>query len=297
MKTILSSFTRCCCAAWLLSTFTPALAQNLFGQVPMAVDPTTGLPVAPAKPIPETWSKEIKDFKFDGVPMGEIVVYLQEKVTGINFVITPDAAEYVLPPVRLSSVTLEDVFTAIRIISSGEIQISPESAMLVSVTRIAPPAKPRGFKKSCVAYNLSLYLQGKQGPELEQSMKDVEDALERCWKMLDQANNQRYERPALSLHAPTKMLIAVGEPDQLMVIEQIVRQLEASVNPLIGGGGLGGGMAPGGFGGYGGAVGGYGGGGGGFGGATTLSPGAPVAGPSRPEGKPQPLPNTTGSRK
>jgi hypothetical protein len=266
----------------LLLALKQSSAQNPIGPMSFPIDPATGLPVSPGKPAPPTWQQNIKNFKFDGIPLGEVIIFLRDQAPEINFVITPDASDYALPPVRLNSVTLEDVFTAIRIVSKGEIQISAESDTMVSVTRVARPNPFEAPRKQCVAYSLNRYLLGKPEPEVGKLMKDVEDALDRCWKMLAQANNKSYERPALSLHAPTKMLIAVGDPDQLQVIDQIVRQLESSAEAGPGGGRFGpGGPGGGGRGGYGsgageGYSGGYGGGGGSVAGDLALRVPAPL---------------------
>lgn len=286
------SLTACCgFAALLLSAPCQVLAQPGFN----AVDPNRVM-LAPPKPVPETWKqKTLENFSFDGSPLGEVMQFLRREVPEINFVITAEAAEYALPPMELKSVTLEDAFTAIRIVSKGEIQVGPESATMVSVTRLDPGFRPQKPRKQCVAYSLQRYLQGKPEQAVEKALRDVEEALDQCWEMLGAANQMAYERPLLKVHPPTKMLIAVGETDQLQVIEQIVRQLEAASLPpgeLVGrGGGLGSrfGSGLGGGGGYGGAM-------PGSPAGMTVAPEAPPIPPPAPSAS-RPSTNTPGPRK
>jgi hypothetical protein len=67
----------------------------------------------------------------------------------------------------------------------------------------------------CRFYQLSPYLD--EGYKVE----DITTAIETGWKMLGETN-----LPKLSYHKDTKLLIAVGEPNQLALIDDALRQLK-----------------------------------------------------------------------
>lgn len=274
----------------------------------------TGLVAAETRPVPpppgytvakadDPWERRLKELRLDGVPLMELMRFLEEKFPEVNFVLTPGDDD---PSVSLNlrGVTLDDIFMAVNLATRGRVQATKVTDRMVNLRLLeAPPTEPAP-RKICRAFSLSRYLSGRSNEQMDLALKDLEDALERCRQMLQEANpgERMNQELKLSLHRTTKLLLAVGLPEQLAVVEEVVNQLEgvpssvaidpATGLPVAGGGG--------GYGGGGGRS------GGGYGGGIStgldpamaeafrrrygIAPSAPPAAPASPVPLPPPAP-------
>jgi hypothetical protein len=83
--------------------------------------------------------------------------------------------------------------------------------------------------KACRFYLLSPYL------ERGLTVDDITTAIQTGWKMLGDSSTT----PSISFHKETKLLIAVGEPGKLEVIDAVLRALESPkpmprIDPMTG---------------------------------------------------------------
>src|SRR5205085_1582362 len=85
-----------------------------------------------------------------------------------------------------------------------------------------------GDQKICRVFNLSKYLERATDKSVDAAIKEVMESLETAWSMLRQANGDQEELPKLNLHRGTKLLIAVGRPQDLEILEQVVKELQGS---------------------------------------------------------------------
>ena len=67
--------------------------------------------------------------------------------------------------------------------------------------------------KVCRFYQLTPYLE-------TYKVEDITTAIQTGWKMLGETNP-----PTISFHKDTKLLIAVGEPSKLQLIDSVLQQL------------------------------------------------------------------------
>jgi hypothetical protein len=173
------------------------------------------------------WKKQVKEVDLEDLPMGEVIGWLRKEFPEVNFINAPEV-ENVFVKLKLRSVTLDDIFIALSITSKGEIVINPMNEKMVSIFYRPLAPKEQTPKKISQAFSLVGYLTGLSPDETTKALKDLEDALAVSWKMLQRANpeDQNFQPPQLNLHAPTKMLIAVGDGEQLEVIERFISQLE-----------------------------------------------------------------------
>ena len=220
-----------------LSAQTPGGAPGFpsGGAAAFTVQDPSGLPQP--RPIDKNspaWNRTIKEVNFDGLPMVEVIRWLREQFPEVNFVNAPEVEDV---PVRLTlrSVTLDDIFTALAITSKGELRSNILSEKMVSF--FYEPLIPRGevdLKKYTRAFSLANYLAGRSPEETAKALKELEEALKVSWSMLAEANGGHLEKPALNLHAPTKMLIVVGTPEQLEMVAQFIDQLRSNVySPVL----------------------------------------------------------------
>jgi len=206
-------------------------------------------PAKPAKPTrttdgdPDPWHRRLPDFQADGLPLSEVANALSEKFPEVNFVLDPVVKETMVA-MKLRSVTLEDIFTAIGITTQtgsgaidpttgipphGAVQANKVSDRMVSFTLRQSPT-PEITKPICRAFSLARYLDGKSEADSAKALEDVEQVLELCWSLLRGANSSsaKLGAPNLSLHRATKLLVVVGQPDQIEVVQQVIGELEGA---------------------------------------------------------------------
>lgn len=254
MKTLLKAIAINGCILFLLGHPVAVPAQNPAPVAPIApyspppparsafdanlqaiVERISPKPVAPIfERTSPVWKKQVNDVEFDGIPMGEVIVWLRTEFPEVNFV-SADDVDAVPVKLKLRSVTLDDIFTALSITSKGEIVINPMNEKMVSIFYRPTYGKEPTPKKISQAFSLAGYLSGLSPEETTKALKDLEDALAVSWKMLQKANpeDQNSQAPQLNLHAPTKMLIAVGDGEQLHVIDRFISQLERRPFPRV----------------------------------------------------------------
>lgn len=212
-------------------------------------------PGAPPAPAPARLSNVISseppkltrfNLNFPGGNPQQLVAAI-EKATGrpLNVVIPDEYADEKIPALRMTQVTVPDLFRAMeqssfktipfRTASYGSGQYSYQqlnTSISFQTTgavtddsiwyfrgRQQPPdlsaldTKPVTVKASRF-YALTPYLE--QGLKVE----DITTAIQTGWKMLGEK-----ETPSISFHKETKLLIAVGEPGKLETIDAVLNAL------------------------------------------------------------------------
>jgi hypothetical protein len=169
-----------------------------------------------ATPIPKI------DVDFPG---GTIIQMLDqiEKTNGItpNVVVAKNAADLILPPIKLKSVTIAEAIQAIGIlreIGDYQIQVQPGRNIQTIIaypkqpmlTRGAPP--PRRYSK---VYDIKDML----GPEY--GIDDIVTAVKTAWEMISEDHTGD-----LKYHVETKLLIAVGNGDELETVQDVLLTLQ-----------------------------------------------------------------------
>jgi hypothetical protein len=174
------------------------------------------------------------DLDFPGGTPKDLVKAI-EKASGkpLNAIIPTEDANLKMPPISVKNVIAPELFQALE-------QVSLQAAMyrtgmntyqtykLASGFRTLdtptensvwyffvekPPGAPIS-PKICQFYKLAPYL------DAGYKVDDITTAVETAWKMLGETNT-----PNISYHKDTRLLIAVGEPDQLNLIQNALRQL------------------------------------------------------------------------
>ena len=172
-----------------------------------------------------------------------------EKAMGrpLNVIVPDEFADIKLPALKMNGVDVSQLFHALEaasqkseayvsstfpqssyaIASTGygfrtQGKISDDSVWYFSVEKPAlPPLAPVSPDKVCRYYSLATYL------ERGMSVDDITTAIQTGWKMLGDK-----ETPAISFHKDTKLLIAVGEPNKLEMINAVLGALTLPPKPL-----------------------------------------------------------------
>ncbi|HUJ71374.1 MAG TPA: hypothetical protein VLZ30_03965 [Verrucomicrobiae bacterium] len=172
------------------------------------------------------------DLDFPGGTPGQLVQAIS-KASGhsLNAIIPKESAEVMLPPLKLRHVDAAQLFGALSAASHKAVHIrstnggysdqdssygfrcegkpDQDSVWHFHNTRLSEPPPANWIR----FYQLNPYLE-------TYSIESITTAIETGWKMLGIATP-----PKLSFHKDTGLLIAVGEPDGLRVIDDMLQNL------------------------------------------------------------------------
>jgi hypothetical protein len=194
------------------------------------------------------------DLNFPGGTPGQLVVAI-EKATGkpLNAIIPHEYADEQLPPLKMNNVDVPRLFKALKLASVRQVQYEtstyfggiggPASSYSTYLSSYGfktegpetddsvwyfledqppkPPLPQSTPANSCRFYQLAPYL------ERGLTVDDITTAIQTGWKMM-----RNTSPPEISFHKETKLLIAVGEPDELEVIDNVLKALQPTLqNP------------------------------------------------------------------
>jgi hypothetical protein len=179
---------------------------------------------------------------FPGGTPAELVKAIQ-KATGkpLNVIIPTEDADIQLPPLKMNDVVAPQLFTALEVASRKTVALQnfnfpnsysqftteygfktadgPISDTSIWYFHAEKPNLPPVISeaKVCRFYFLEPYL------DRGFTVDDITTAIQTGWKMMGEK-----ETPEISFHKETKLLIAVGEPDKLAVIDNVLNALAQS---------------------------------------------------------------------
>jgi len=228
----------------LLATGFVLSCQPAFGQQASQPPPQglTQYRTIPAVRVPgSTPGPELTrfDLNFPGGTPKELVEAIEKAwLKPLNAIIPDELANMRLPALKMNAVTVPQLFEALGAATAktltynyqGRYGVPFQPGQQVTSTsygfrtygppgddaiwhfyydRPNPPQEP----KACRFYQLGPYLD-------TYKIEDITTAIETGWIMLGEA-----ERPEIKFHKDTKLLIAVGEPSKLVLIESVLAQL------------------------------------------------------------------------
>lgn len=247
----------------LLSTMALALSAVEGWTQPAPGVPTPGVPspaFTPANPRYGIQSApaELSRFSLDfpgGTPKALVADIQKAMGKPLNAIVPDEYADMKIPPLKMSNVNVQQLFSALEQASkkteayesssySGGGQFGGYRAINQIITSYGfqqgpgaltddtiwyfhaekPPMPTIGGtpveSKAVRFYSLSPYLKSaRDGRHL--TVDDITTAIETGWKMLGET-----APPKISFHKDTNLLIAVGQPDKLQMIDAVLKALE-----------------------------------------------------------------------
>jgi hypothetical protein len=196
---------------------------------------------APKPDVAAAWQRRIPEMVSDNLPLGEIIKELRHQFPEINFLIKQqtdtefDVSSFSVKMV-LRAVTLQEILKALELAAQRPLQITggPDERLVVFEAKPAPAAvDASGLPLASIqtrVFNISRYLGSRTEKEAAEAMKELENVLHTAGDMqMAASRGERPFRPRLSLHRGTKLLIAVGRPDELAIVEQVVTELQSTL--------------------------------------------------------------------
>jgi hypothetical protein len=192
--------------------------------------------------VAAAWQRRIPDLISDNLPLGEIINQLRQRFPEINFLVKQQSdsdadVNGVSVKMVLRAVTLQEILKALELASGRPIQITggPDGRLVVFESKRAAlavdanglPVQPDPVTSR--VFSISRYLENRSEKEADVALRQLDEVIATTSRMLtDASNSQRRFKPILNFHRNTKLLIAVGRPDELEVIEQVVRELQST---------------------------------------------------------------------
>lgn len=192
------------------------------------------------------------DLDFPGGTPNQLVAAIQKAMAKpLNAIVPDEHADLKLPPLKMKNVNVQQLFSGLEQVShksqavetgsytgggnfggyrsmqivqtsygfrSGPGAITDDTIWCFYAEKPAlPPIAPTGGPgKVCRFYSLRPYLERKTA-----TVDDITTAIETGWKMLGEPSPAK-----ISFHQDTKLLIAVGEPSKLEIIDAVLKALE-----------------------------------------------------------------------
>jgi hypothetical protein len=251
----------CLAASLLALNLTPGFGQpNPNGMPPSAPGFSQRLNsiVQRANTSPQTEAPALTKFNLDfpgGTPKGLVAAIEKAMGRPLNAIIPTEDADLQMPPLKMNDVVVPQLFRALEAASvkqetrntsmnffgglspsysyttvntaygfKTEGDVSDNSIWYFHVenppqAQLSPPAPA----KNCRFYQLAPYL------DRGLTVDDITTAIQTGWKMEGPETP-----PEISYHKETKLLIAVGEPGKLEVIDDVLKALQPSTQNPIG---------------------------------------------------------------
>jgi len=262
----------------LASVLCVALTSHLFAQTPRdnpAATPAKPSAAAAAAPVVRDAtpiSERRFDVEFDGLNLAEAMDIMRQKLPDLNIVVPPSLNSAPIGLLKLRNVSVLGLVRAISAATDSRVegQFDDDSYLtFVSNDGIPQP------ESVCRVLSLRQYLDGKKDDEMDRAIRDLNEVVEMARMHLEKSRpGVQMKTPEFSVHRATKLLIVVGSPESVSIVEEVVTAVSnGSVGPAFPGG-FGGGANPFGTGGFPGAS--------GFGGGNNPA--------GAPRGVPQPSP-------
>jgi hypothetical protein len=182
------------------------------------------------------------DLDFKGGLVQEFVDALNKELNGrLNVIIPSEAEATMIPPMKMTSVNVSQVFEALQQASRKFVPVrygnmvqervyafnftttskpvTETSVWAFSVDRPRPEAEEPGYR----FYQLGPYL-GPNGLKIE----DITTAIQTALKMLKQEPG-----PTLKFHPETKLLIVVGKDSEFRLIDDVLKELPKGASKVV----------------------------------------------------------------
>jgi hypothetical protein len=208
-------------AAGILTGGTPlALAQ-----APAATEKKEGPGAAPDPNATDQYlTYYFPKVQFEDATIAEAVEYIAQKVPGVN-ILVPESVKSVRISLNLRNVNTAQLLEAIAYTTEGRVETG-ELGGGVRYLKLSPGAQEEARPESRI-YNLAAYLGNKDAPQQAEAVEELEKTLIMTVEMLQQADpSSRARLPRMKVNSATRLLIAVGRPEDLAVLEQLVEALQ-----------------------------------------------------------------------
>jgi hypothetical protein len=161
--------------------------------------------------------------EFVDTDLKEIVSYLRDRFQGANFMLQPKA-ENIRVTLSVRNVGMEQALQAVAFASEGRVAVNKMDYHFYGLVLVDPAVNP-AQKPTCRVFNLS-GAQDFSDARADTFLDELKRSIEQAVTTLHAVDaGSAIEMPELQFHRGAKLLVAVGKPDSLGVVEQFVLAL------------------------------------------------------------------------
>ena len=169
-------------------------------------------------------------FEVNDAPLSEVADKMRDLFADVNVVVSRDV-ENVRITLKLRSANLEQFSRAIEFASNEAVVVREIAEKTIGFSR---NWEHQGeTKATCRIFALKKYLADKVANKDEQQTNEaittLQKQLHEAFAMLSQVTPEEHlQMPQLSFNPQTELLIAIGKPSELDLVDQMVRALEGA---------------------------------------------------------------------
>jgi hypothetical protein len=209
------------------------LACQLLAQTATPLPPVAT--PAPATTPSATTTGELKEkrfsVQFNNTKLEPVMDIIRAQLPDLNIVVPPSLADAPVGPLKLRNINVEGLIRAIEAATDGRIhgEFDGDAYLSFSATQNVP--QPESV---CRVLSLQRYLTGKKGDEVKRAIEDLNEVVAMARDHLENARNGiQLKAPEFSVHPSTKLLIVVGSPESVAIVEEVVNAVSGGANTGI----------------------------------------------------------------
>jgi hypothetical protein len=193
-----------------------ALTIPLFAQQPK---PKTNSPIAERR----------VDITLKDVTIAEAAETFRQLWDGLNVIVPPSVADLQIGPLQLRQITVENLCLIIPAATDRIVDATFDRDAFLT---FRPTVEIVRTQPICKIMSLKPYLTGKVEKDAEKAIVELQDAVVQACRLLAKARRSgRLEQPEFSVHQSTELLIVVGSPESVSIVEGVVNALSGGPVP------------------------------------------------------------------
>ena len=206
------------------------LACRLFAQTgtPLRVFAPPPPATTPSATAPGELKEKRFSVEFNNTKLEPVMDIIRAQLPDLNIVVPPSLADAPVGPLKLRNINVEGLIRAIEAATDGRIhgEFDGDAYLSFSATQNVP--QPESV---CRVLSLQRYLTGKKGDEVKRAIEDLNEVVAMARDHLENARNGiQLKAPEFSVHPSTKLLIVVGSPESVAIVEEVVNAVSGGAN-------------------------------------------------------------------
>ncbi len=190
-----------------------------FAQLHAAPETTPASPAPAVQADPDPESTRV-NMQFVDEDLKDIISFLRDHFPGANFMVQPKA-ENVRVTLNVRNVGMEQALQAVAFASDGRLAVSRMDYHFYGLI-LTDPAANSSQKPTCRVFNLSGAQDFSDG-RADAFLDEMKESIMQTMAILRHADTaSSLEMPELQFHRATRLLVAVGKPDSLAIVDQFV---------------------------------------------------------------------------
>ncbi len=145
---------------------------------------------------------------------------IRSQVPDLNVVVPPSLSDVAVGPLKLRNIAVDGLARAIVAATDNRIEDVYDGDAYLTFAGNPHVAQQQSV---CRILSLRAYLDGRPANEVDRSINDLTEVVTLACRHLEEARNGvQVKTPQFSVHPATKLLIAVGSPEAVNIVEEVV---------------------------------------------------------------------------